>query len=87
MVPERNVGQLILIWIGRGKGEDVGGGRRPETRVYFIIFTGIDSDKVKLKAKKNHWNLCGFNLLIYVRSNFRKNNQDSIDIKTLLYPS
>lgn len=46
------MGQLILIWIGRGKGEDVGGGRRPETRVYFIIFTGIDSDKVKLKKSK-----------------------------------
>lgn len=84
LVPERNVGQLILIWIKRGKGEDVGEGRRPETRVYFMIFTGIYSNIINLKkAKRNHWNLCGFNLLMHFKSSFRKSNQDSEDIDSL----
>lgn len=48
LVPEMNGGQLISICTGRGGGEDAGGTRRVDTRVYFMSFMWIDSDKIKL---------------------------------------
>lgn len=61
LVPKRNVGQLILIWIGTLVGEDAGGMRRADRGFTLWFSQGESLIKLNKKAKKK---ITGINMAL-----------------------